>query len=87
MPLKPTKIKNIPNWDYYIDKKHFKNPAVEKWLLERQLNYGGDQKIKLKTLLKYWPNLYIAPVFKKMITRFLKTDYAQKLIKKQKISY
>lgn len=82
----PTKIKNLPNWDYRLNKKYLKNKDAQRWILERQLNYGGDQKIKFKTLLKFWPNLKIQdPIFKEMIGHFLQTDYAQKLIKQQKI--
>lgn len=91
MPMqkfKPTKLGNTPNWEYRIDKKHLKDPSVERWLLERQLNYGGDVKIKLRTLLAYWPDVYVGdPIFRNMIERFLKTDYAKQLIKKQRISY
>jgi hypothetical protein len=79
---RPTKIPGVLNWDYQIEKKNLKKPFVEKWILERQLNYGGFKKIKLKTLLKYWPDLKIDRGRKIMIENFLKTDYAKELIKK-----
>ena len=83
----PTKIKNVLNWDYQINKNHLKKDDVQKWILERQLNYGGDARIKLRALLKFWPNVRIEdPIFKEMISNFLQSNYAKRLIKKQKIS-
>ena len=80
---RPTKIPGVLNWDYQIDKKHLKDPFVEKWILERQLNYGGFKKIKLKTLLKYWPDLRIDPAMKIMINNFLQyeKEYINKITK------
>ena len=84
--MKPTKIKNIPNWEYCIDKRKLREPGAERWVLERQLNYGGDQKIKLKTLLKYWPDVCIAdPIFKEMLERFLQSDYVKNRVKKKEV--
>lgn len=80
--LKPTKLANVLNWDYHIDKKHINDPVVERWMIERQLNYGGDQKIQLKKVLQYWGDVRIDdPVWKDMIERFLQSDYVKKRIK------
>ena len=78
----PTKLENTLNWDYRIDKKYLNDPAVERWMLERQLNYGGDHKIQLRNVLKYWPDVRVDdPVWKDMIEHFLQSDYVRERIK------
>lgn len=79
----PTKLANTINWDYRIDKKYLNDPEVERWMLERQLNYGGDVKIKVQTLLKYWPDVRIEDtLWRALIERFLETTYAKERSKK-----
>jgi len=59
-------------WDYKIDKTPEMTPEVERWFLERQLNYGHFKKIKLTTIKKYWQQLKIDPAMRQMLANFIK---------------
>ncbi|OIO47655.1 MAG: hypothetical protein COS76_02445 [Candidatus Portnoybacteria bacterium CG06_land_8_20_14_3_00_39_12] len=59
-------------WDYKIDKTPEMTPEVERWFLERRLNYGHFKKIKLTIIKKYWQQLKIDPAMRQMLANFIK---------------
>ena len=64
-------------WDYDIKSTDLKNPAVLRWYLSRQINFGNWKNLDSSLVEKHLNRLDIDPTMKKM----LKNYYAHKRTK------